>query len=83
MIGVVPEAPRGVTELAIPPGTVLCFYTDGLIERPDRPIDDGLARLCKAVVSQDAEMALAAVMADLIGTETARDDIAALVFRRR
>jgi phosphoserine phosphatase RsbU/P len=83
MIGVIPDAPRRISEVPTPPGTMLCFYTDGLIERPERALDDGLALLCKAVVPQDAEMALAAVMASLIGTEAARDDIAVLMFRRR
>jgi len=84
MIGVVPSAPRRVSEVRTPPGTLLLLYTDGLIERPDRPIDDGLARLCQSVVPQDdAELALAVVMADLIGNEASRDDVAALMFRRR
>jgi phosphoserine phosphatase RsbU/P len=82
MIGVVTDAPRRATAVPTPPGTVLLFYTDGLIERPERPLDEGLARLCKSVTGQDAEVALAAVMTDLIGNEAARDDIAALMLRR-
>ena len=49
MIGVGGEAQRPVTTVAIPPGALLCFFTDGLIERPDELIDDGLDRLCRAV----------------------------------
>jgi hypothetical protein len=29
-------------------GTVLCLYTDGLVERRDRPLDGGLAKLSAA-----------------------------------
>jgi serine phosphatase RsbU (regulator of sigma subunit) len=83
MIGVAPDAQRQVTTVKITPGTVLCFYTDGLIERPDQPIDEGLARLCQAVTAQPPDAACAAVMGALIGREPARDDVALLVFRRR
>jgi serine phosphatase RsbU (regulator of sigma subunit) len=83
MIGVAPNAERQVTTVKIPPGTVLCFYTDGLIERPDQPIDEGLARLCQAVTAQSPDAACAAVMGALIGREPARDDIALLIFRRQ
>jgi Stage II sporulation protein E (SpoIIE)/GAF domain/PAS fold len=37
--------PYGVTELQLPPGTVLALYTDGLAESRSRPLDDGLAAL--------------------------------------
>ena len=63
MIGfAAPGAQRPVTTVPIPPGTLLCFYTDGLIERPGEVIDDGLARLCQAVTAQPPEAACAAVM---------------------
>jgi sigma-B regulation protein RsbU (phosphoserine phosphatase) len=83
MIGIADPAPRPVTTLPIPPGALLCFYTDGLIERRGEVIDDGLARLCRAVTAQSAEAACAAVMQDLVGSETARDDIALLMVRRQ
>jgi sigma-B regulation protein RsbU (phosphoserine phosphatase) len=83
MIGVAPGARRQVTILDIPPGSTLCLYTDGLIERPGRPLDDGLALLCQAVTTQPPDDACAAVMAALIGHEPARDDIALLMFHRR
>jgi putative methionine-R-sulfoxide reductase with GAF domain len=83
MIGVDPGVRRQVTTLTIPPGATLCLYTDGLIERPDRPLDDGLALLCQAVTTQPPEDACAAVMAALIGREPARDDTALLMFHRQ
>ena len=82
LIGAAPGAQRPVTTLELAPGTLLCFYTDGLIERRDQAIDDGLARLCQAVSAQPPDAACAAVMAALVGRQPARDDIALLIVRR-
>jgi putative methionine-R-sulfoxide reductase with GAF domain len=83
MIGIADPAPRPVTSLPIRPGALVCFYTDGLIERRGEVIDEGLARLCRAVIAQPAEAAAATVMQELVGSETARDDIALLMLRRQ
>jgi phosphoserine phosphatase RsbU/P len=83
MIGVSAGARRPVTTVPIPPGALVCFYTDGLIERPGRVIDDGLARLCRAVSAQPPETACSTVMGALVGNEPARDDIALLMIRRQ
>jgi sigma-B regulation protein RsbU (phosphoserine phosphatase) len=83
MIGAAPAAARPVTTLPFPPGTVLCFYTDGLIERPGQLIDEGLERLRRAVVAESPEAVCATVMGDLVGNEPARDDIALLAIRRQ
>jgi serine phosphatase RsbU (regulator of sigma subunit) len=83
MIGVSPDAPRRVTTLPIPAGALLCFYTDGLIERPGQLIDDGLERLRRIVIAQPPEVVCAEVMGELVGSESARDDIALLIIRRR
>jgi len=81
MIGVAPATPREVTTVPITPGALLCFYTDGLIERPTELIDDGLERLRQVVRAESPEAACAAVMGTLIGSESARDDIALLMIR--
>jgi hypothetical protein len=60
-----------------------CFYTDGLVEHPGELIDDALDRLCQAVMAQSPEMACAAVMGALVGSEPVRDDIALLMIRRQ
>jgi phosphoserine phosphatase RsbU/P len=83
IIGIADPAPRPVTSLPILPGALVCFYTDGLIERRGELIDDGLARLCRAVTVEPAEAACATVMQELVGTESARDDIALLMLRRQ
>jgi serine phosphatase RsbU (regulator of sigma subunit) len=82
LIGAAAGARRPVTTLEIAPGTLLCLYTDGLIERRHQTIDEGLARLCQAITAQSPDDACAAVMAALVGSEPVRDDIALLIFRR-
>jgi phosphoserine phosphatase RsbU/P len=72
-----------VATIGISPGTLLCFYTDGLIERRGPTIDDGLNRLCQAVTAEPPDAACASVMAALVGSEPARDDIALLMLRRQ
>jgi phosphoserine phosphatase RsbU/P len=83
MIGAGLQAQRPVSTVRIPPDTLLCFYTDGLVERPGEVIDDGLARLCRAVRAESPDVACSAVMQALVGPEPARDDIALLMVRRR
>jgi sigma-B regulation protein RsbU (phosphoserine phosphatase) len=83
MIGVDADVQRPVTTVTIPPGALLCFYTDGLVERPGQVIDEGLTRLCHAIWAQSPEAACAAVMGALIGGYSARDDIALLMVRRQ
>jgi hypothetical protein len=82
MIGVDSGMRRRVTTVKVPPGTLLCFYTDGLVERPEFPLDEGLVKLCHAVRAEPPEAVCASVMAAMIGSEPARDDIALLVLRR-
>jgi serine phosphatase RsbU (regulator of sigma subunit) len=82
LIGAAVRAQRPVTTVPVPPGALLCFYTDGLVERPGELIDEGLDRLCQAVTAQPPEMACAAVLGTLVGNEPVRDDIALLMIRR-
>src|SRR5689334_23803894 len=44
MIGVDSGVQRRVTTVKVPAGALLCFYTDGLVERPEFPLDEGLDR---------------------------------------
>jgi sigma-B regulation protein RsbU (phosphoserine phosphatase) len=84
MIGVAPgRTGRQMTTMEIPPGALLCLYTDGLIERRTQPIDAGLSRLCEVLKPEPPETACSRVMAALVGSESVRDDIALLIFRRQ
>jgi serine phosphatase RsbU (regulator of sigma subunit) len=81
MIGVDPRVRRRVTTVKIAPGAVVCLYTDGLVERREHPLDEGLARLCGAVEATAPEVVCASVMGALVGSESARDDIALIALR--
>ena len=80
-IGVADARRRQVTTLALAPGAVLCLFTDGLVERRDEPIDDGLTLLCEAVTPGPPEGVCASVMQALVGSQYPGDDIALLVSR--
>jgi len=82
LIGLPDARPRHVTTLDLPPGAVLCLYTDGLVERRDRAIDEGIGRLSSAVVANDPEAGCAAVMAAMADFSPHSDDVALLMFRR-
>jgi putative methionine-R-sulfoxide reductase with GAF domain len=82
LIGMDPLAPRRSVTLPVTPGTLLGFFTDGLVERRDQSLDDGLAGLCAAVKPQHPDDACAAVMEAMVGSSTPRDDIALLIVRR-
>ncbi|MDX6338231.1 MAG: phosphoserine phosphatase RsbU/P [Streptosporangiaceae bacterium] len=82
-IGVPGPAPRRVSTVPFPPGAVLCLYTDGLVERRDRPLDDGIARLSAALTASatDPESSCASVMAAMTDYSPHDDDIALLMLR--
>jgi phosphoserine phosphatase RsbU/P len=83
LIGAAADAKRQVATLEIAPGALLCFYTDGLIERRGSSIDDGLDRLCRAIAAQSPHAACVDVMAALVGSNPVPDDIALLVLQRQ
>ena len=80
-IGVADARRRQVTTLALAPGAVLCLFTDGLVERRDEPIDDGITLLCETVTPGPPEGVCASVMQALVGSQYPGDDIALLVSR--
>lgn len=82
LIGADAATPRHSATIAIPPGALLCMCTDGLVERREYPLDEGLDRLRKAAQAGPAKAACAAVMGALVGNEAVRDDIAVLVFHK-
>lgn len=82
LIGVPDSKPRHVTTIDMPPGGVLCLYTDGLIERRNEPIDLGIERLAEAVVLTDPEVGCASVMTAMADVGPHSDDVALLMIRR-
>lgn len=94
-IGAAPDLERRSDTLVIPPGALLCCFTDGLVERRDETIDLGIGRVAATLdeLIADgtgpgdrpvplAEEASAAVMRNLVGSAPARDDIALLTLYR-
>ncbi|GAB3565072.1 hypothetical protein GCM10027445_09980 [Amycolatopsis endophytica] len=82
-IGALRDVRRRVSVVEMPPGSVVCFYTDGLVERRGVPLDDGLERLCDAVQPDHAAAVCAEVMVSLIGDDSPEDDVALLTVRRQ
>jgi anti-anti-sigma factor len=82
LIGVPGTAPRRTKTVTVPAGGLLCLYTDGLVERRDRPIDDGIARLSAALTATDPETGCALVMGGMADYVSHDDDVALLLLRR-
>jgi phosphoserine phosphatase RsbU/P len=94
-IGTADDPKRRSVVTNLPPGALLFFFTDGLVERRDQAIDVGiglvtaiLGELVGADEGPDdrtlplAEDACANVMRALVGNDSARDDIAILAIHR-
>lgn len=64
-------------------GSTVVLYTDGLVESPERPLDQGLAALCaaSAKLPEDPEEACTHLLHELLGGPVASDDVAMLVIR--
>jgi serine phosphatase RsbU (regulator of sigma subunit) len=93
-IGTADDPPRRSATVFIPPGALLCCFTDGLVERRDEPIDQGIDKVAATLGEQIAagsgrgstaplaEDACAAVMRALVGNAPNLDDIAVLMLNR-
>jgi phosphoserine phosphatase RsbU/P len=94
-IGTADDLVRSSATAVIPPGALLCCFTDGLVERRDEAIDLGIGRVAAALdqliagganhggmLVPLAEDACAAVMRNLVGSAPAQDDIALLMLHR-
>ncbi|MGH3897192.1 MAG: ATP-binding SpoIIE family protein phosphatase [Pseudonocardiaceae bacterium] len=74
---------RRATTITLPPGALLCFYTDGLVKSRDTLLDVGLERLCESVEAGPVDSVCAKVMARLVGDDPPGDDVAMLAVRRQ
>lgn len=82
-VGVPGGLRRRATTINVPPGALLCFYTDGLVESRNTSLNVGLDRLCGSVVAGPVDSVCAEIMARLVGDDPAGDDVAILALRRQ
>jgi serine phosphatase RsbU (regulator of sigma subunit)/anti-sigma regulatory factor (Ser/Thr protein kinase) len=76
--------PFETTEFTLPEGSVLALYTDGLIESRDQDIDEGIARLHRALAQPAARLEdICDTVVGALPPARRTDDIALLVARTR
>jgi PAS domain S-box-containing protein len=83
LLGLDPESGRHDHVVTMVPGDTLILFTDGLVERRDSPIEEGLARLAEclaAVHDLPLEDLLSELVASLLPVN-ADDDVAVLALR--
>lgn len=76
------SAVRSLATVTLPPGGVLFFYTDGLIERRDQPLDERMEQLRSVVTAESPDIVCQRVMDRLVGAAEPMDDIAVVALRR-
>ncbi|MGQ7297065.1 SpoIIE family protein phosphatase [Quadrisphaera sp. KR29] len=85
LLGLAPGSPRRESEVDLPAGSTLLLYTDGLVERRDSDLGEGVERLAEAL-AEAAHLPLPdlldAVLTELVGAGGA-DDVAVLAARSR
>ncbi|GAA1567684.1 hypothetical protein GCM10009827_106750 [Dactylosporangium maewongense] len=83
ILGARVAARRTHHRLRLAPGTAVIFYTDGLVERPDRGLDAGIAAL-RATLTGRQQLTAVQLCDDLSATVTDRvdDDVVLLIIRR-
>ncbi|GGN69619.1 hypothetical protein GCM10010112_35320 [Actinoplanes lobatus] len=76
---------RAELELTLPPGGTLVLYTDGLIERRDADIDEGLRALAAAAAEVEPDLGVFCrrLLTQLTGAREQADDIAVVAVRRQ
>ncbi|TFV64042.1 UNVERIFIED_ORG: GAF domain-containing protein [Bacillus sp. AZ43] len=83
LLGVAPECERADHVTDLEPGATLLLYTDGLVERRDRDIDEGTAALL-AVLREIAHLPLEELcdrLLERLFLSDAQDDVAVLAVR--
>ena len=82
-LGADPDASYTEWHTTLEPGAIVVLYTDGLVERPDRSIDEGLDLLAAAAAAapQEPDAFVNAVVEELLGEGARGDDVALLVIR--
>ncbi|HWD01170.1 MAG TPA: GAF domain-containing SpoIIE family protein phosphatase [Amycolatopsis sp.] len=74
-------ATRRTTAVDLRPGSMIVFYTDGLVERRHRLADRGMHMLTEMLRAEEPERACARIMAAMVGGRPPEDDVALTVVR--
>jgi hypothetical protein len=82
-LAVVDDLVRPERDVALAPGSTLLLYTDGLVERRDEDLDQGMGRAASAVTEgrELAPAALADLLTDQLLADAPDDDVAFLLYR--
>jgi serine phosphatase RsbU (regulator of sigma subunit) len=83
LLGVAPESKRREHVTVLETGSTVLLYTDGLVERRDRDIDEGTAELCQ-VLRSCADLSLEDLCDEVLERlflPDAQDDVAMLALR--
>jgi len=85
LLGVVPDTARSDHEVVLDRGSTVLLYTDGLVERRDLPLQEGLERLQATLERLAAEgcgldALVDRLLAELVGSER-EDDVAVVAVR--
>ena len=83
LLGVTPDAARSDHDVPLQPGDTVLLYTDGLVERRDRPLDEGTAELLRTLrrlAGASLDDLCDGLLAGL--PDQVEDDVAVLAVRR-
>ena len=82
LVGAVPDVVRPDESVAVPPGSVVVLYTDGLVEDRHRDLDEGLEMLTSALrAAPDDAQGICDALTSSLSTDSRADDVAVLVVK--
>jgi hypothetical protein len=81
-LGTLRDVKRDSGVISFPEGALLFIFTDGLVERRDESLTEGLERLRTVVTASRPNSVCQAVLFKMLGSQSPPDDIALLALRR-